>query len=110
MSRVGKMPVTVPSGVDIDISGTSVTVKGTKGKLSREFSDRVREKLTTGSGLAISAPADRFEAQANRDALVELSGALKVLAVSLIKIGNDLALRLVRLLDQLTDRWVRQWK
>ena len=36
--------------------------------------------------------ADPFEAQANRDALVELSGALKVLAVSLIKIANDLAL------------------
>src|SRR4029453_1334666 len=37
-------------------------------------------------------PLDRFEAQGNRDALVELSGALKTVAVSLIKIANDLAL------------------
>ena len=37
-------------------------------------------------------PEDPFEAQANRDALVELSGALKVVAVSLTKIANDLAL------------------
>ena len=37
-------------------------------------------------------PADPFEAQANRDALVELSGALKVVAVSLTKIAHDLAL------------------
>ena len=38
------------------------------------------------------APEDPFEAQGNRDALVELSGALKVIAVSLTKIANDLAL------------------
>ena len=43
-------------------------------------------------GIEVSAPRDRFEAQANRDSLVELSGALKVVAVSLIKIANDLAL------------------
>ncbi len=40
----------------------------------------------------IAAPLDPFEAQANRDALVELSGALKVMAVSLTKIAGDLAL------------------
>ena len=43
------------------------------------------------TGLEIAA-AIRFEAQANRDALVELSGALKVIAVSLTKIANDLVL------------------
>ena len=52
----------------------------------------MREKLAADTGLAISAPLDRFEAQGNRDALVELSGALKVYAVSLNKIANDLAL------------------
>jgi fumarate hydratase class II len=40
----------------------------------------------------VRAPEDPFEAQGNRDALVELSGALKVIAVSLTKIANDLAL------------------
>ena len=52
----------------------------------------MREKLTADTGLEINAPEDPFEAQANRDALVELSGALKVVAVSLTKIANDLAL------------------
>ena len=42
--------------------------------------------------MTISAPEDPFEAQGNRDALVELSGALKVIAVSLIKIAGDIAL------------------
>ena len=42
--------------------------------------------------LKIDPPADPFEAQANRDALVELSGALKVVAVSLTKIAQDIAL------------------
>ena len=79
LGRVGQIP----------LGGTAT---GTGINTHAEFADRVREKLTRDSGLEISAPADRFEAQANRDALVELSGALKVLAVSLIKIGNDLAL------------------
>jgi fumarate hydratase class II len=52
----------------------------------------VRAHLTKATGLEINAPEDPFEAQGNRDALVELSGALKVLAVSLTKIANDLAL------------------
>ena len=57
-----------------------------------EFAGRVRANLTKESGLEIRPPEDPFEAQGNRDALVELSGALKVLAVSLTKIANDLAL------------------
>ena len=52
----------------------------------------MREQLAADTGLTISAPEDPFEAQGNRDALVELSGALKVVAVSLIKIAGDLAL------------------
>ena len=52
----------------------------------------MREKLAADTGLTICAPEDPFEAQGNRDALVELSGALKVVAVSLTKIADDLAL------------------
>ena len=37
MSRIGKTPIAVPSGVDISISGSAVTVKGPKGQLSREL-------------------------------------------------------------------------
>lgn len=37
MSRIGKMPITVPSGVDVTIDGTTVKVKGSKGELERTF-------------------------------------------------------------------------
>ena len=52
----------------------------------------MRALLAEETGLAISAPADPFEAQAARDGLVEASGALKVVAVSLTKIASDLRL------------------
>jgi large subunit ribosomal protein L6 len=48
MSRIGKMPVTVPSGVDVKVDGTQVTVKGSKGELSREFTDRVSFTMDDG--------------------------------------------------------------
>jgi len=57
-----------------------------------EFAARVRERLAADTGLEIREPEDPFEAQGGRDALVELSGALKVIAVSLTKIAGDLAL------------------
>jgi fumarate hydratase class II len=69
------------------------TATGTGLNTHARFAEKVRARLKKDSGLKqIAAPLDPFEAQANRDALVELSGALKVLAVSLIKIANDLAL------------------
>jgi fumarate hydratase class II len=79
LDRVGQIP----------LGGTAT---GTGLNTHAEFAERVRDKLTEVTGLAIHAPADRFEAQGNRDALVELSGALKVVATSLIKIANDIAL------------------
>lgn len=48
MSRIGKMPVDMPSGVDIRVDGTQVTVKGSKGELSREFTDRVSFSIEEG--------------------------------------------------------------
>jgi fumarate hydratase, class II len=69
------------------------TATGTGLNTHPRFAERVRARLRKESGLKqIAPPLDPFEAQANRDALVELSGALKVLAVSLTKIANDLAL------------------
>ena len=41
MSRIGKHPVTIPSGVDVQLSGSDVTVKGSKGVLSMTFVDDV---------------------------------------------------------------------
>jgi fumarate hydratase class II len=67
------------------------TATGTGLNTHREFAARVRERLARDTGLEIRPPEDPFEAQAARDGLVELSGALKVLAVSLTKIANDIA-------------------
>ena len=63
------------------------TATGTGLNTHPEFAERVRERLGLGE-----APLDRFEAQANRDGLVELHAALKGIAVSLTKIANDLVL------------------
>jgi fumarate hydratase, class II len=69
------------------------TATGTGLNTHRRFAEKVRARLKRESGLKqIAPPLDPFEAQANRDALVELSGALKVVAVSLTKIAGDLAL------------------
>jgi fumarate hydratase class II len=69
---------------EIPLGGTAT---GTGLNTHPEFAERVREKLGIGE-----APRDHFEAQGSRDALVELHGTLKVLAVSLTKIANDLVL------------------
>jgi fumarate hydratase class II len=79
----------LPQVAQIPLGGTAT---GTGLNTHPDFAAGVRAKLAAGSGLAIGPPEDPFEAQANRDALVELSGALKVIAVSLTKIANDLAL------------------
>jgi fumarate hydratase class II len=77
LERLGKIP----------LGGTAV---GTGLNTHPGFAERVRAKLSEQTGLTISPPADPFESQAARDGLVEASGALKTLAVSLTKIANDL--------------------
>jgi fumarate hydratase class II len=79
----------LPQVSQIPLGGTAT---GTGLNTHPEFAERVRARLAESSGLQISPPEDPFEAQANRDALVELSGALKVVAVSLMKIAQDLAM------------------
>jgi fumarate hydratase class II len=89
--RLGRRRVenALPQVAQIPLGGTAT---GTGLNTHRDFAAKVREKLSAETGLTISAPEDPFEAQGNRDALVELSGALKVVAVSLTKIAGDLAL------------------
>lgn len=77
LGRVGEIP----------LGGTAV---GTGLNTHPEFAERVRKLLSAETGLRIDPPADPFESQAARDALVEASGALKTVAVSLTKIANDL--------------------
>jgi fumarate hydratase, class II len=79
----------LPQVAQIPLGGTAT---GSGLNTHKEFAIRVRARLTESTGLEIRGPEDPFEAQGNRDALVELSGALKVVAVSLTKIANDLAL------------------
>jgi fumarate hydratase class II len=77
LPRLGKIP----------LGGTAV---GTGLNTHPEFAARVRAILADETGLTISPPADPFEAQAARDGIVEASGALKTVAVSLTKIANDI--------------------
>jgi fumarate hydratase, class II len=79
----------LPHVAQIPLGGTAT---GTGLNTHPEFAERVRARVEQDTGVDAGAPADPFEAQANRDALVELSGALKVAAVSLTKIAHDLAL------------------
>jgi fumarate hydratase class II len=66
------------------------TATGTGLNTHPEFAARVRDLLAAETGLTIAPPADPFEAQAARDGIVEASGALKTLAVSLTKVANDI--------------------
>jgi fumarate hydratase class II len=77
LERLGQIP----------LGGTAV---GTGLNTHPEFAARVRTILVDETGLQISGPADPFEAQAARDGIVEASGALKTVAVSLTKIANDI--------------------
>jgi fumarate hydratase, class II len=86
---VARVSDALPRLGQIPLGGTAT---GTGLNTHAEFAGRVRELLHEATGLPISAPADPFESQAARDGLVELSGALKVVAVSLTKIANDLRL------------------
>jgi fumarate hydratase, class II len=88
--RLGRARIenALPHVAQIPLGGTAT---GTGLNTHPEFAARVREMLAQDTGLEISPPEDPFEAQGNRDALVELSGAMKTVAVSLTKIANDIA-------------------
>ena len=66
------------------------TATGTGINTPKRFPQEVIQRLAKETGLPITEARDHFEAQGARDALVEVSGALKVIAVSLTKINNDL--------------------
>ena len=78
---------TLPRLGQVPLGGTAT---GTGLNTHPEFASRVRARLQGDTGLDVSPPADAFESQAARDGLVEASGALRTVAVSLTKIANDL--------------------
>lgn len=63
MSRIGRMPVVVPSGVDVTVSGRDVTVKGPKGTLSLQVSAPIEVKHDNGE-ITVTRPSDEGEIRA----------------------------------------------
>jgi fumarate hydratase class II len=77
----------VPRVLEVPLGGTAV---GTGLNAPQGFADHALAAMTEHMGIALARPVDAFEAQSTRDALVELSGCLRTVAVSLVKICNDL--------------------
>jgi large subunit ribosomal protein L6 len=57
VSRIGRMPVSIPAGVQVEVKGSDVRVKGPKGELSRSFSPTIGIALESGQ-LAITRNSD----------------------------------------------------
>ncbi len=62
MSRIGKLPITVPAGVEVKIDGNTVTVKGPKGELTRTFQSMMTIKQE-GDVITVERPDDTREAK-----------------------------------------------
>jgi len=84
---IERVQATIPRVAEVPLGGTAV---GTGINTPAGFPQKVIALLAADSGLPITEALDHFEAQGARDALVEASGALRVIAVSLTKICNDL--------------------
>ena len=63
MSRIGRLPVTIPSGVDIAIDGSDVTVKGPKGTLSHRVAEPITVERAESGELSVNRPDDERESK-----------------------------------------------
>lgn len=87
---IERVEATLPRVGELPIGGTAT---GTGLNTPADFGAKVTEELKNLTGLdQLSEAQNHFEAQAARDALVEISGALRTIAVSLYKIANDIRL------------------
>jgi len=84
---IERLESALPRAAEVPLGGTAV---GTGINTPAGFPQRVIELLREDTGLPLTEARDHFEAQSARDGLVELSGALRTIAVSLTKICNDL--------------------
>ncbi|MBO9567838.1 MAG: class II fumarate hydratase [Cellulomonas iranensis] len=84
---VERLQAALPRAAEVPLGGTAV---GTGINTPAGFPQRVIALLVEDTGLPLTEARDHFEAQSSRDGLVELSGALRTIAVSLTKICNDL--------------------
>ncbi|WP_271403319.1 class II fumarate hydratase [Kocuria palustris] len=84
---IERVQSSLPRVAEVPLGGTAV---GTGINTPDGFSARVIELLGEETGLPITEARNHFEAQANRDGLVEASGQLRTIAYSYMKINNDL--------------------
>ena len=84
---IERVEASLPRTAEVPLGGTAV---GTGINTPVGFPQRVIELLAEGTGLPVTEAVDHFEAQGARDGLVEMSGQLRTIAVSLTKICNDL--------------------
>ncbi|WP_034486620.1 class II fumarate hydratase [Actinomadura oligospora] len=84
---VERLEAVLPRLAELPLGGTAV---GTGINTPPGFAARVIAEVARATGLPLTEARDHFEAQGARDGLVEASGALKTIAVSLTKIANDL--------------------
>ena len=64
MSRIGKLPVPVPAGVEVKIDGATVAVKGPKGELSQTFDERLSIELSEANEIVVTRPNDERDVRA----------------------------------------------
>jgi large subunit ribosomal protein L6 len=77
MSRIGKLPVSVPSGVDVTIDGQTVTVKGPKGQLSHVVAEPIAVGKDEDGAIAVTRPDDQRKSK-------ELHGLSRTLIANLV--------------------------
>ena len=84
---IERLMATLPRVAELPLGGTAV---GTGINAPPGFGGRVIAEIAAATGLPLTEARDHFEAQGARDGLVELSGQLRTIAVSLTKVANDL--------------------
>ncbi|MDQ3691198.1 MAG: class II fumarate hydratase [Chloroflexota bacterium] len=84
---IERLAASLPRVAELPLGGTAV---GTGINSPAGFGGRVIAEIAASTGLPLTEARDHFEAQGARDGLVELSGQLRTIAVSLTKIANDL--------------------
>jgi fumarate hydratase class II len=84
---VERLEASLPRVAELPLGGTAV---GTGINTPPGFAARVIAEVAAQTGLPLTEARDHFEAQGSRDGLVELSGQLRTIAVSLNKVANDL--------------------
>ena len=84
---IERLEASLPRVAELPLGGTAV---GTGINTPPGFAERVIDELARTTSLPLREARNHFEAQGARDALVELSGQLRTIAVSLNKVGNDI--------------------